>query len=342
MNHVVSLQFEDGASRVIRCGDSEAITDAAYRQKVNVPMDCRDGVCGTCKAMLESGTVDMGDYLEEALSEEEAAQGYVLACQCRPRSDCVLRIAASSAACKLVPLVHEGVLSDVRPLSDTAILFTVTLAEPAGLAFLPGQYVHVQIPGTTLTRAYSFCSPPGAADARFLVRNVPGGRMSTMLQQHAGQPVPIRFTGPYGSFYLRDIRRPLLMLAGGTGLAPFLSMLDLLASRGTPPAFPIHLVFGVTRDVDLVALDRLAALARALPGFSFATCVADPNSAQPLKGYVTGHITPEHLNGGDVDVYLCGPPAMVDAVRDWMDATGVKTANFYTEKFSLAVEEQAA
>ena len=46
------------------------------------------------------------------------------------------------------------------------------------------------------------------------------------------------------------------------------------------------------------------------------------------------YIEPAHVNGGDVDIYLCGPPPMVEAVRGWLDEQGVAPANFYYEKFS--------
>ena len=132
----------------------------------------------------------------------------------------------------------------------------------------------------------------------------------------------VEFTGPAGSFYLRDVTRPLLFLAGGTGLAPFLSMLRRLAEKGTNGQ-PVHLVYGVTRDDDLVDVETLEALAARIPGFSFATVVADPGSAHPRKGYVTDHLEAGQLNAGEIDVYLCGPPPMVDAVRGWLAAQGV-------------------
>jgi benzoate/toluate 1,2-dioxygenase reductase subunit len=49
---------------------------------------------------------------------------------------------------------------------------------------------------------------------------------------------------------------------------------------------------------------------------------------------VTSHILPEHLNGGDVDIYLCGPPPMVDSVRGWLSEKAITPAHFYTEKFA--------
>jgi benzoate/toluate 1,2-dioxygenase reductase subunit len=166
----------------------------------------------------------------------------------------------------------------------------------------------------------------------FLVRDIPRGLMSTWLRDIAVPGAPMALIGPSGSFYLRDVARPLLFLAGGTGLAPFLSMLGKLAASGAP--HPVHLVYGVTNDADLVEQGRLDAYAAAIPGFTYATCVADAASAHPRTGYVTAHVEPVHLNGGDVDIYLCGPPPMVDAVRTWLADQGLTPANFYYEKFS--------
>jgi benzoate/toluate 1,2-dioxygenase reductase subunit len=156
--------------------------------------------------------------------------------------------------------------------------------------------------------------------------------MSTWLRENASPGTELDLVGPAGSFYLRAVSRPLLLLAGGTGLAPFLSMLGALAASGTVQ--PIHLVYGVTNDADLVEIDRLQAFAACLPNFTFTTTVAAETSTHPHKGYVTAHIAAEHLNAGDVDVYLCGPPPMVDAVRTWLTQRGVTPAHFYYEKFS--------
>jgi benzoate/toluate 1,2-dioxygenase reductase subunit len=131
----------------------------------------------------------------------------------------------------------------------------------------------------------------------------------------------------------------LLLLAGGTGIAPFLSMLQVLAAAGLKQ--PVRMVFGVTNDVDLVAIEHLQRIAAAHPLFSFRTCVASSDSAHPRKGYVTQHVEQEWLNGGDVDIYLCGPVPMVDAVRRWLKECDVTPANFHFEKFSASSEVAA-
>jgi benzoate/toluate 1,2-dioxygenase reductase subunit len=93
-------------------------------------------------------------------------------------------------------------------------------------------------------------------------------------------------------------------------------------------------VYGVTNDVDLVGIEWLEEFASKIPGFTFATCVAAAGSTHPRTGYVMAHVELGHLSGGDVDVYLCGPPPMVDAVRAWFGEQRVTPTNFYYEKFS--------
>ncbi|MGE8388967.1 MAG: benzoate 1,2-dioxygenase electron transfer component BenC [Pseudomonas sp.] len=335
MSFQIALNFEDGVTRFIEANGHETVADAAYRQGINIPLDCRDGACGTCKCKAESGRYDLGDnFIEDALSEEEIAEGYVLTCQMRAESDCVVRIPASSQVCKTEQASFQAAISDVRQLSASTIALSIKGESLSGLAFLPGQYVNLSVPGSDQSRAYSFSSLQKDGEVSFLIRNVPGGLMSSFLTSLAKAGDSMSLAGPLGSFYLRPIQRPLLLLAGGTGLAPFTAMLEKIAEQGSE--HPLHLIYGVTNDFDLVELDRLQALAARIPNFTFSACVANPDSQYPQKGYVTQHITPQHLNGGDVDVYLCGPPPMVEAVSQYIREQGITPANFYFEKFAAA------
>lgn len=327
----IALNFEDGVTRFIDCGANEKVLDSAFRNRINLPMDCSDGVCGTCKCRAEAGSYDLGDeYIDEALTEQEAGAGLVLTCQMVPRSDCVISVPMSSTACKTATAQFAASVAQVARLGDAA--YELVLDAPdAAPVFLPGQYVNIGVPGSSQHRSYSFSSLPGAGRMGFLVKQVPGGLMSSWLQAaQAGQV--LEMTGPLGSFYLRAVTRPLLLLAGGTGLAPFLSMLEVLASAGTDQ--PVHLIYGVTRDQDLVLVDRLAEYAQRIPGFTFSTCVADAATGHERQGYVTQHMPAAVLHGGDVDVYLCGPPPMVDAVQQHFRSAGIAPANFHYEKFT--------
>lgn len=331
MSHRVALSFEDGVTRFVTCESGQTVADAAYRARINIPLDCRDGACGTCKAQCESGDYDGGDYIDDALTADEAEQGFCLPCSMTPESDLVLQIASTSAVAKTQAATYTTTVRAVEKLSPTTVRLAVSAPEGGGLAFLPGQYVNIAVPGSDETRPYSFSCPPGSDELEFLIKLIPGGLMSQWLDR-AGVGDEVSFTGPNGSFFLREAQRPALLLAGGTGLAPVLSILRKLEHDSDPR--PVHLVYGVSTDDDLVELDTLAGLTKTLDSFSFEHCVSDENTAAENQGYVTSLIRAEHLNDGDVAVYLCGPPPMVESVRKHFSDQGVEPTGFYYEKFA--------
>lgn len=331
MSHRVALSFEDGVTSFVNCEPGQTVADAAYRSRINIPLDCRDGACGTCKAVCESGEFDGGSYLDDALSPKEADEGYCLPCSMSPKSDLVLQIASTSAVAKTKAASHSTTVTAAEELSPTTIRLAVK-APAGGVAFLPGQYVNISVPGSSDTRSYSFSTAPDSNEFEFLVKLTPGGLMSSYLSERAAVGEDITFTGPHGSFFLREAERPALLLAGGTGLAPILSILRKLDNDSSTR--PIHLIYGVSSDDDLVELDTLAALAKTLESFTWDYVVSDPESSAPNKGYVTSLIESEHLNDGDVAVYLCGPPPMVEAVRSYFVDEGVEPTGFYYEKFA--------
>lgn len=334
MSHQVALGFEDGITRFIKVDPMQSVVEAAYKARINIPFDCADGACGTCKAFCESGTYDGGEYIDDALTEDEAEQGYCLPCQVVPESDLVLQIPTTSEVAKTAAGVFDATLTRIRRLSTTTYGFEVTVEDRDALAFLPGQYVNVSVPGTDQERSYSFSSGPTADTLSFLIRITDKGVMSSYLRDTAQEGDKLKLTGPMGSFFLRELKRPALLLAGGTGLAPLLSILEKISSD--PSEHPVHLIYGVTTETDLVEVDVLEDYAAKIDGFSFDVVVADPESSAEKKGFVTDHFEPQHLNDGDVDVYLCGPPPMVEGVRKHLTTEGITPVNFYYEKFALA------
>jgi len=338
MSYSIALNFEDGVTRFISCNESETVVDAAYRQGISIPMDCREGACATCKCRVESGDYGLGEYIEDALSQDEADTGYALACQMRPSSDCVVFIPTGSEACGTKQQSYVTRIKDVRQLSDSTFALELQSDALSALAFLPGQYANLQVPGeANHHRAYSFSSMTARGDTvTFLIRNVPGGLMSGFLSERAAPGGELVMNGPFGSFYLRSMARPVLMLAGGTGLAPFLAMLDKIVAAGGS-AHPIQLIYGVNTDRDVVEIERLEAFTRAIPDFTFEVCVVDANSCYPKKGYVTHHLEPAHLYDGDVDIYLCGPPPMVEAVAQHLRENSIDAASFHFEKFAPSI-----
>ncbi|WP_226344342.1 benzoate 1,2-dioxygenase electron transfer component BenC [Agilicoccus flavus] len=334
MTHQVALSFEDGVTKFITCADGQTVADASYRARINIPLDCRDGACGTCKAFCESGEYDGGTYIEDALSGDEAEAGYCLPCSMKPSSDLVLQIASTSAVAKTQAQTFRGELTRLDRVSPTTFSLEVRTPDRDKLAFLPGQYVNIAVPGTDETRSYSFSNAPDDEALTFLIKVTPGGAMSTYLQERAAVGDEVTFTGPNGSFFLRESPRPLVLLAGGTGLAPILAILRRLVAEGSERS--IRLVYGATTDDDVIELDTLAGLAEQLPNMTWDYCVADKNTTATNQGYVTALFTDEHLHAGDAAVYLCGPPPMVEAVRSHLASGDVEPAGFYYEKFALS------
>jgi benzoate/toluate 1,2-dioxygenase reductase subunit len=332
MLHRVALSFEDGVTRFIECEDDQTVADASYRARINIPLDCRDGACGTCKAFCESGEYDGGTYLDDALTDAEAARGYVLPCSMKPRTDLVLQIATTSAIAKTSASTFAATITGLDRTSPTTITLAVRIENRGDLAFLPGQYVNIDVPGTDEARSYSFSNDPDDDILTFLVKLTPGGVMSSYLEERAAVGDALKLTGPSGSFFLRDADLPLLLIAGGTGLSPMLSILRRLRTQGSTR--PVHLLYGVSRDEDVVELDTVRELAADLD-LTWEHCVSDPASAAANIGRVTRFLGPEQHRDGAVAVYLCGPPAMVEGVRHHLESERVVPVAYYVEKYIL-------
>ena len=304
-------------TRFITCRDDQTVADASYRQRINIPLDCRDGACGTCKALCESGSYDGGDYIDDALSPDEAKAGYVLPCSMKPRSDLVLQIASTSDVAKTQAATYTGTVRHLDRLSATTVALGVEIPNRSELAFLPGQYVNIAVPGTDQTRSYSFSNAPDDDLLTFLVKLTPGGVMSDYLSQRAAVGDTISFTGPNGSFFLREADRPVLLLAGGTGLAPVLSMLRTMRAARAAARRTSSTASAPTRTWWLSTRSRRSP--RRSPDSPGTTASRTRQSTAEHKGYVTSLIAPKHLYDGDVAVYLCGPPPMVESVRTHVD-----------------------
>jgi benzoate/toluate 1,2-dioxygenase reductase subunit len=326
----IALNFEDGVTRFIDSLSNETLAETAYRVGINIPLDCADGACGTCKCKMRSGNFDAGDYIEEALSDEEFDAGFALACQVRPKSDLVVDILASSVACKVKSTAVGTEITELNQLSSEIYQLKLRATDGSSFEFLPGQYVNIQVPGTSQTRSYSYSSQPNTATGEFLIKLVPGGLMSTYLKEEASIGGELNIITPLGSFYLRDAKRDLIFIAGGTGIAPFMAMLEKLkAEKNTTP---IHLFYGATTGENVVELERLKAFSEIMPLQLF-TCTSDEQVEGHDKGFVTQWINKENLGNKAYDIYICGPNAMVEAVKTTLDKESIQHVNFYMEKF---------
>ena len=227
---------------------------------------------------------------------------------------------------------HHTKIQSIDFLSSEVVKLVVKSNHHHKFHFLPGQYAKIEIPGTSESRSYSFSSAAETDTVEFLIRLLPQGLMSDFLRGDAKIGTPLNMMEPYGSFYLREITKPTLFFAGGTGIAPFLAFLEKLSGQKNVP-HPIQLFYGATTDENLVELERLKKFTKTLP-FTFFTCVSIEASQIHPRGFVTQWITKENLSESGYDIYVCGPPPMVDAVKVALEKENIEQNHFYVEKFS--------
>jgi benzoate/toluate 1,2-dioxygenase reductase component len=333
----IALNFEDGYTRIIKGIKGETVSNSAFSARINIPLDCNDGVCGTCKCLVRSGSFDMGnEYIEDAITDEEIAKGYALACQMVPKSDMVIDILASSAACKVKTETIATTIVSLEFSSSEIVKLVLKSQDGRKFNFLPGQYANIQLP-TGESRAYSFSNLSGSDTAEFLIRLLPKGVMSDFLRETARVGNNLNVLAPFGSFYARNLDKPTLFFAGGTGIAPFLAMLEHLVETrhalSLPVIPPIQLFYGATTDENLVELDRLDNFKSKLP-FQYQTCVSIEKSEKHAQGFVTQWINKNTLGNASYDMYICGPPPMVDAVKNATTQEKIGLHHFYMEKFN--------
>jgi NAD(P)H-flavin reductase/ferredoxin len=330
---VIHLLFADGERFTLPARDDETVLNAARRHGLSLASDCESGDCQTCAATLKAGDVVYPDDFESTLTDADRAAGIMLSCMASARGDVTLELPYTRASLLPVRTAYLSVTA-VERLCDSAVALRGTLMRNAKLEFYAGQYVNLTVPNTTHVRAYSMSSPPEEPAAlEFLVRLLDTGAMSDFLRATPAPGTVITLKGPYGVFYRRERDAPMLMVAGGTGLAPMLSMLRQLAARGASRR-RITLCFGVTAQGDLFGIHEIDRLAEILPGLERRVAVMTPDAAWTgVRGVVTDLLQPADLEQLP-DAYLCGPPPMIAAARDWLTAHGLPPVHIYAEEFT--------
>lgn len=326
--HPVTLLFADGASVRLEVPAGGRLIDATQAAGLNLLLDCSSGQCGTCTAQLASGQVAMDDYDCAILSDEDRAAGTVLPCVCRVHEPCAIEFPYDvSEALSDEPEPQAGRVESLEPAGQESMRLVIRVAQP--VLFEPGQYVHLQPDGADVVRSYSMANESGSELLEFFIRLVPGGQFSDWLQQaRVGDGVQVG--APRGTFFLRQEDRPRLMVAGGSGLAPFLSMLRQ-ARHAT--SRPTTLIVGARSPEHVMARHTLESLAREIPDLTVHHVIESGDWPGAVPGYPTDLITRLSL-APDTRVYLCGPPPMVEAGRRAAQAAGLNTADVLCERFT--------
>lgn len=322
----------------VQCAAGESVLGAVLKSGKFIRYGCKNGGCGSCRLRVVEGDVEQRGS-PFGLNDADRASGWVLACTAVPMSDCAVDVAemelsqdefdagdrTGTYTCEVESMV--ALTSDIRALR-------LCLQNAGGFRFVAGQFVNVEVPGVRESRSYSMANPPSdAAHIELIVRLLPGGKFSEHLEAGLQVGDRLRVQGPYGQLKIRLSHRPIVAIAGGSGIAPILAMLTDLADKGNNRK--VTFFFGARRFQDLFFADRLRDLQHRMPSLEVVYSVLE--GAPPGWAGETGSLTDAVSNRmGSLegfDAYLCGPPGMIDAARKLLVQRGVRPRNIYLDAF---------
>jgi phenol/toluene 2-monooxygenase (NADH) P5/A5 len=327
----------------VTCREDQPILDACLRAGIWLPHACTHGTCGTCKAEVTEGEVDHGDSSAFALMDFERDDGKALICTACPRSDVVIEADVDEEEGVVTYPVadYTGTVAAIEDCAADTRRLLIDLDRD--LAFNPGQYVSLAVPGTRETRTYSLASPPSQPRRIELhVRRTPGGLASDgWIFSTLAARDQIILSGPYGRFFLRQAREePMLMIAGGTGLAPIKSIIAHLMETG--PDRRCTLYQGARTASMLYDSDYFTELAARHPDhFRYRPCLSEEHAPGHAHGNVTDVLDADLPTCAGHVAYVCGPPPMVEAALKTLMRKRLFPRDIYREDFYDASDKAA-
>jgi CDP-4-dehydro-6-deoxyglucose reductase, E3 len=319
----------------------QSVLDAALRASWSLPHSCKGGNCGLCKARLLRGEIDYPNGRPLGLSDAEIDSGFILLCQAQARSDLDLelqemRSAHEHGAARIPCRIERATLA-----AHDVMIVLLRLPPAVDFFFQAGQYIDIML-GHDRRRSFSIASPP--KDARCLelhVRRVPGGEWTEWLfgsGSVAGALIGIE--GPLGRFHYREEpshSRPMLLVGGGTGIAPLLCILRHLVDTESQRELIVY--WGVRSARDLYVEAAILELASRLPHLRYVAVLSEPDPAWPGRsGLVHAAVLEDLRDLSAFDIYAAGPPAMIEALRCEFPQHGAAIDRLYCDSFDYAVD----
>ncbi|MGE4489448.1 MAG: NADH:ubiquinone reductase (Na(+)-transporting) subunit F [Kiritimatiellales bacterium] len=302
-----------------------------------IPSACGgQGSCGLCKVKVHAGAPPILPTEEPHLSKEERESDVRLCCQLKVHGDMDLEIPEELFNIR----EYEGTVESLTDLNHDIKLLRIALPEGEEISLIPGQYIQIETPAYKKTpepvyRAYSIASDPrDKTHVEFCIRLVPDGICTTYIFEHMNAGDKIRFNGPYGDFRLTDTEKDMVFIAGGSGMAPFLSMLAHMRNENIQRK--VTYFFGARAKRDLICLDRMAEFEKDLPNFKFVPCLSEPlpeDNWNGETGLVTDVMKRHCPDLTQMEAYLCGSPGMIDASIAALTGNGMPETNIAYDKF---------
>lgn len=326
---------------VFTVNEGESVLNAALRQGVMLPYSCKNGTCGSCKGRLETGEVHYPFHPPLALNREEIADGFALLCQAEPVTDLEIRVREIEAVRDIHVRKMPARVIEKTLLAPEVMRIRIKLPSAQRLQFLAGQYLEILLEDGK-RRAFSIASPPQAEDEIELhVRHVDGGGFTGWVFEQMKVRDILRLEAPLGTFFIRNdqLDRPMIFMGGGTGFAPLKSMLeDLLAHQDKRP---VHLFWGAQNRADLYLHEQALDWAAANAHLQYSTALLNAKDAQATGSYhgnVHEAVLQQYPDLSGHDIYMSGPPAMIDAGRNAFLEHGADSRRIFFDSFEFGLD----
>ena len=341
-------QFEvtlSGSGKTFIVKKGENILMAALRQGVMLPYSCKNGTCGSCKGVLESGEVHYPFHPPLALEKSDFAQGCALMCQAEPIEDLVIRVREIEAVRDIQVRMLPARVLEKTLLAENVVRLQLRLPAAQRLQFLAGQYIDVLLSGGK-RRAFSIASCPSLENEIELhIRHVEGGDFTGFVFDELKERDILRIEGPQGNFFVRNDQpeRPMIMMGGGTGFAPLKSMIENLIEQGDRRT--IYLFWGARTRTELYLDELPEQWARDHDHIHYRKALTepddhgtDPGIDKGFCGFVHEAVIAEHSDLSDFDVYMSGPPAMIEAAKQEFNQHGVLEDRLFYDSFEFGLD----
>ena len=304
------------------------LLDVLRANDVPISYSCMAGRCGTCRCTVLKGAVlESG---REATVTNPHAEDYVLACMSTLTESCTVKIPEPDEVVTHPARIIKATVVSIE--DETHDIKRIVLKPAKPLEYSPGQYATLQFTRDHI-RPYSMAGLDSDEHLEFHVRLVPGGRVSGYITETLKPGDSVRVTGPLGTAYLRRKNEgPMLCIAGGTGLAPVLSIVRGALESGMDN--PIHVYFGVRSKDDVYCTEVLASLQARYANLKVHVVVTVGDVADTQRsGLVTDAVDADWPSLEGFRVYLCGSPPMVDAATLLVMRKGVPAEHVYADAF---------
>ena len=298
------------------------------KNEIPISYSCTAGRCGTCRCKVLQGEVlETGRESKITHPEDE---GYVLACMSVLTGNCVVEVPEPDEVVIHPARIIKATVTAIEPLTHDIRRLRLKPAKP--LEFSPGQYATLQFTPDHI-RPYSMANVDGSSELEFHVRLVEGGRVTGYIENQLKVGDAVRVSGPLGTAYLRRKHiGPMLCVAGGTGLAPVLSIVRGALADGMDN--PIHVYFGARSPRDIYGQEWLAQLQRNHPNLTVHVVVSAANDDPDVRsGLVTDAFNSDWPDLTGWRAYLCGAPPMVESAAMMVKKKGIAPEHVYADAF---------